>query len=234
MSDQRISPTEGTLLAEIRLYYDLHRPEIQPAPLLIALHGYGANKRQMMKEALAMSPPEFAVASLQGVHQHLKEPKDPGGPLRFGFGWLTNFHPEEAVTLHHRAILNLINTCVAEAIATPESIFLLGFSQSCALNYRFAFTYPDRLRGVIGICGGLPGDWETSEIYKPTHAAVLHIAGTQDQYYPPERVGDYKDRLQTRANVVEFRSYNAGHEIVSGMREDVCAWLKSRTALPSK
>src|SRR3990172_2600697 len=106
MSDQRISPTEGTLLAEIRLYYDLHRSEIQPAPLLIALHGYGANKRQMMKEALAMSPPEFAVASLQGVHQHLKEPKDPGGPLRFGFGWLTNFHPEEAVTLHHRAILN--------------------------------------------------------------------------------------------------------------------------------
>lgn len=230
MSDQYVSLDESTLGAQIKLYYDLHLPAIQPAPLLIALHGYGANKRQMMTEALAMAPPEFTVASLQGVHQHLKEPKEPGGPLRFGFGWLTNFHPEEAIALHHHAVVSVINTCVAKALARPENIFLLGFSQSCALNYRFAFTYPDRLRGVIGICGGLPGDWETSEIYKSTAAAVFHLAGSQDQFYPPERVGDYKDRLQTRADVVDFRSYNAGHEIVLGMREDVLAWLKSHTA----
>ena len=27
------------------------RARLRPAPLLIALHGYGANKRQMMREA---------------------------------------------------------------------------------------------------------------------------------------------------------------------------------------
>jgi pimeloyl-ACP methyl ester carboxylesterase len=47
-----------------------------------------------------------------------------------------------------------------EGIADPARVFLLGFSQSCALNYRFAFTHPDRLRGVVGICGGIPGDWK--------------------------------------------------------------------------
>jgi hypothetical protein len=45
---------------------------------------------------------------------------------------------------------------------------LLGFSQTCALNYRFAFTHAGTLRGVVGICGGLPGDWETGERYQ-TH-----------------------------------------------------------------
>ena len=68
-----------------------------------------------------------------------------------------------------------MQTLTSEGVADPARIFLLGFSQSCALNYRFAFTYPDRLRGVIGICGGLPGDWETSALYQPTKAAVFHL-----------------------------------------------------------
>ena len=86
---------ERTLSAEVKLYYDVHKPSALPAPLLIALHGYGANKRQMMREALALAPEGFAIVSLQGFHQHMKEPMEPGGPLRFGFGWLTNFHPED-------------------------------------------------------------------------------------------------------------------------------------------
>ena len=49
------------------------------------------------------------------------------------------------------------------------------------LNYRFAFTHTDALRGVIGICGGLPGDWETNDLYKPTRAAMFHLAGSQDE-----------------------------------------------------
>ena len=216
---------ERTLTAEIKLYYDLHPPTARPAPLLIALHGYGANKRQMMREALALAPVGFAVASLQGFHQHMREPKEPGGPLRFGFGWLTNFHPEDSVAIHHQALLDLMETLTSEGVADPQRIFLLGFSQTCALNYRFAFTHPNRLRGVMGICGGLPGDWETSENYKPTEAAVLHLAGTRDEYYPPSRVADYAERLKLRAPNVEFKSYDAAHEMVPAMREDMRAWL---------
>ena len=216
---------ERSLKAEIKLYYDLHQPAVLPAPLVIALHGYGANKRQMMREAQQMAPEKFAIASLQGFHQHLKEAKEPGGPLRFGFGWLTNFHSEESVAIHHRALLDLTQTLVAEGVADPKRVFLLGFSQTCALNYRFAFTYPDHFRGVIGICGGLPGDWETSEAYKATKAAVFHLAGTRDEYYPPVRVADYEEQLKLRAPNVEFKSYDAAHEFVPAMREDITAWL---------
>src|SRR5258705_5988818 len=100
--------TDRVLKAEIKLYYDLQVAETSPAPTLIALHGYGANKRQMMREAQLMAPDGFAIASLQGFHQHMRDPKEPGGPLRFGFGWLTNFRPEESHAIHHRALLNLI------------------------------------------------------------------------------------------------------------------------------
>src|ERR1051325_866182 len=99
----------------------------------------------MMREAQLMAPDNFAIASLQGFHQHIKEPREPGGPLRFGFGWLSNFRSEESVGIHHRALLDLINILSSEGVADQAHVFLLGFSQSCALNYRFAFTHPDRL-----------------------------------------------------------------------------------------
>ena len=224
--------TEGehTLGGRLKLYYDLEVPEEQPAPLLIALHGYGANKRQMMREAKQIAPNEFALLSLQGFHQHIKEPKEPGGPLRFGFGWLTNFHPEDSVAIHHQALLDLIARLTAEGVADPQQIFLLGFSQTCALNYRFAFTHANILRGVIGICGGIPGDWETSEDYQPTPAAVMHLTGTRDEFYPPARVADYEERLRLRAANLEFKSYDAAHEIVPAMREDLRTWLAKQIA----
>ena len=219
---------DNVLKAEINLYYDLRTPAQTPAPLLIALHGYGANKRQMMRESQRMTPNSFAIASLQGFHQHMREPKEAGGPLRFGFGWVTNFRPEESVAVHHKAVLDLIDNLVTERVADANKIFLLGFSQSCALNYRFAFTHPNYLRGVVGICGGLPGDWETSELYKKTNAEVFHLAGTRDEFYTPERIRNYEQQLGTRARSITFKSYDAAHEIVEDMRVDVKRWLSER------
>jgi predicted esterase len=219
---------EASLPAEIKLYYDLHVPETAAAPLLIALHGYGGSKRQMMREAQQMAPANFVIAALQGFHQHLKEPREAGGPLRFGFGWLTNFQPEDSVGLHHRALEGLIDVLVGDGTVDRRRVFLLGFSQSCALNYRFAFTHPGRLRGVIGICGGMPGDWETSEVYQPTAASLFHLAGARDGFYPPERVADYAQRLRIRARHVTFESYDAGHAIVPAMRHDVRQWLETQ------
>ncbi len=220
------SPLEASLELDIKLYYDLHLPATTPAPLLIALHGYGANKRQMMREAKQMAPANFAIASLQGFHQHMKEPKEPGGPLRYGFGWLTNFHPEDSQRVHHSALIKLITSLTEQGVADVHRVFLVGFSQSCALNYRFAFTHPNYLKGVIGMCGGIPGDWETSEIYGPTKAAVLHIAGERDEFYPPSRVGDYAARLRLRASEVELRSHDAAHDFTPEMNADVRAWLE--------
>jgi predicted esterase len=217
--------TDLTIRSNIELYYDLYRPHATPAPLLIALHGYGANKRQMMREARQIAPESFAILSLQGFHQHMKEPKEPGGPLRFGFGWLTNFHPEDSVRVHHQALIDLISKLVDDGVVDESRIFLLGFSQTCALNYRFAFTHPNLLRGVLGICGGLPGDWETSVAYQPTNAAVFHLAGTTDEFYGPARVADYEERLGLRASEVRFESYDAAHEIVPAMRSDIRDWL---------
>jgi len=57
----------------------------------------------------------------------------------------------------------------------------------------------------------------------------LHLAGTRDEFYTPERVRDYERQLKTRARSVEFKSYDATHEIVPEMRRDVVQWLTGFT-----
>lgn len=225
--------TEGTLPAQIKLYYDMSPGPAAPAPLLITLHGYGASKWHAMREGKLIAPDGFALAALQGPHQHLREPREKEGPLRYGFGWLTNFRPDESVAVHHRALLDLIAVLTHEGIADGKRIFLLGFSQSCALNYRFAFTHPHVLRGVIGICGGLPGDWETSPLYRQTSASIIHLAGERDEFYPPNRVENYARQLRQRSGDVTFRSYDAAHEMSAAMREDIREWLRQKSAIPA-
>ena len=56
---------DRTLEARINLYYDLRPGTIAPAPLLIALHGYGAHKRQMTEPALEAGGPDI---SPDGIH----------------------------------------------------------------------------------------------------------------------------------------------------------------------
>jgi len=228
------SPHERTLIVEQPLYYDVHAPardDPEPRPLVLALHGYGGSKRQMMREAKGFVPDDFAIAAVQGVHQHIREPREADAPLRFGFGWLTNFHAEESVALHHQALLHIIDALIEERIADPKRVFLIGFSQSVALNYRFAFTHPNILRGVIGICGGLPGDLETNDAYQNTYAAMLHLCGNDDEIYTPARTRDYETKLRRFASHSEVRHYShAAHVINDAMRADLRVWLSDCTS----
>ena len=83
---------------------------------------------------------------------------------------------------------------------------------------------------MIGSCFGIPGDWEVSNLYKQTGAAIFHLAGERDEFYPPPRVKDYAAQLRERANDVEFHSYDAAHEITAEMHGDVRRWLTERAA----
>lgn len=211
-------------------YYDLYVPVgARPLPLLVALHGYGGDKSSMMRAARrAAGDDRFAIASLQGIHQHVVRPEDPEAPLGYGFGWATNFKTEQSIGLHHNAILRIIDELAEERIADPSRVFLFGFSQAAALNFRFAFTYPTRVRGVVAVCGGIPGDWTSEGKYRSGDVDVLVIAGMRDEYYAPERVERNTEALRSRARSVELRFFDTGHAIPREANPEIRAWLEAR------
>lgn len=214
---------------EIGLRYDLFTPpEARPqAPLLIAVHGYGAHKRYMMREARLIAPTGFVIASPQAPHQHFRQTDD---GLRTGFGWLTSYQADESVAIHHKFLLHIIGRLADEGTIDPSRVYLYGFSQACALNFRFAFSNPDVLRGLIGVSGGIPGDLDTNENYRPFDAETLYLYGDEDEFYPIDKFEEYEMKL--RAALPNFRSkrYAAGHEITDEMRADIREFLRGMEA----
>ena len=216
-----------SLTAEIKLYYDVFVPENAPknAPLLLAVHGYGAHKRYMMREARAVAPDNFVIVSLQAPHQHFRPT---GDGYRVGFGWLTDYKAEESVLLHHNFVLEIIERLAAQDLIDTRRIYLYGFSQACALNFRFAFTFPEVPRGVIGISGGIPSDLETSEKYQPTKADVFYLYNDDDEFYPLEKYKAFAGKLAAYLPNFQSKLYNAKHEITDAMREDIKIWLNEK------
>jgi predicted esterase len=212
--------TDLSTKIEINLYYDLYTPKNAQkfAPFLLAVHGYGAHKRYMMREARAVAPDDFVIASIQAPYQHFR-PTDNGYSV--GFGWLTDYKSEESVALHQRFVLDVIERLAEGKVIDREQIYLYGFSQACALNFRFAFTYPDVARGVIGVCGGIPGDLETNDRYSPTAANVFYLYNTDDEFYPLEKYESYAAKLRSYLPNVESKVYDSKHEIVEPMRDDI-------------
>jgi predicted esterase len=218
--------TDLSFKAEINLYYDLFVPEgATNAPLLIAVHGYGAHKRYMMREAQAVAPADFVIASVQGPHQHFR-PTENG--YRIGFGWLTEHKPEEYIRLHHDFLLRVIDKLADDGVIDRARVYLYGFSQSCALNFRFAFTHPDAARAIVALCGGIPGDLDTNPIYKPFASDTLYLYGDDDEFYTSEKFAEFEQKLRERLPNFTSKQYRAKHEITEEMREDIRRFLAER------
>lgn len=217
--------TDLSIKAEINLYYDLHVPDgARNAPVLIAVHGYGAHKRYMMREARLVAPESFVIVSVQGPHQHFRPV---GDSYRVAFGWLTDHKPDESVRLHHDFLLGVIEKLSNDGLIDASRIHLYGFSQACALNFRFAFTHPEVPHTVIGVCGGIPGDLDTNPIYKPFPARTFYAYGDDDEFYTLEKFAGFEKKLSETLPDFTSKQYKAKHEITDEMRADIKKFLES-------
>jgi predicted esterase len=216
--------TDLNLTTEIKLYYDLFVPENleKPAPLLLAVHGYGAHKRYMMREARLIAPESIVIASIQAPFQHYRQTDD---GFKVGFGWLTDYKSDESILVHHNFALQLIEKLAKDELIDEKQIYLFGFSQACALNFRFALTNPEQVSGVIGVCGGIPSDLDTNAVYRKLNAEVLYLYGDTDEFYPLEKFQNFEKKLKGVLPNFQSKCYEAKHEITDEMRKDMQMWL---------
>lgn len=223
MSNENLQ-TDLAMTAQINLYYDLYVPEniAVPPPLLIAVHGYGAHKRYMMREARLVAGDNFIIAAIQAPHPHYRRTDD---GYRIGYGWLSDQKPEEHVRLHHKFVLDVIEKLAVDGVIDNKRVFMYGFSQACALNFRFAFTHSEVLSGIVGVCGGIPGDLETNEKYKSFAAETFYLYGDDDEFYTQEQFAGFNEKLAAKLPNYRSKHYTAKHEITEDMRADIKAWL---------
>jgi predicted esterase len=211
-----------TFTARLDCHYLLYEPEfVTEKTLLVAtLHGFGQNPDAMMRYTRTILGERHIIAAVQGPNQFFLDQ----GATEVGYCWITNRHAESSIRLHHDMLHHVLNEVGQQAGIPANRRMLLGFSQPVGLNYRFAATYPDAVRGVIGICGGLPKNWEDGP-YGKTSAALLHIARREDEIYKPQVTELYAGRLKLRADDVELHMLEGGHRFPSKAGPLVENWI---------
>jgi predicted esterase len=207
--------------ARLECRYLLHVPaRIDDSTVLaLTLHGYSSNPEAMLRLTHAMLGENHVIASLQAPNEFYRTTAPDS---EVGYSWATKAHIGAAVRLHHEMLLHVLRE-TGERFGIRTRI-LIGFSQPVGLNYRFAATYPDQVKGVVGICGGIPKDWEEGG-YGKVSAALLHIARREDDIFPPDVTEKYPERLRQRAADFEFHMLEGGHRFPSKAGPIAERWL---------
>ncbi len=188
--------------------------------LVLALHGFGGDPEIMLELTARLFERPVVMAALEGPYRFFRDTA--AGTV--GYGWITSRRPAESIRLHHEMVSHVLEEAGREHRIPPARRVLAGFSQSVSLNYRFAATFPEAIGGVIGICGGVPSDWETGA-YRKVRAAVLHIAREDDEHYAAAVTERYAERLKQRAADVEFHLIPGGHQMPSSGKRIVGPWV---------
>lgn len=224
---------EKSTSQNLNLYYDLFVPDREgdnPLPLLLALHGYEGNKESMMALARRVVGDDFIIASIQGPNSFFVRNDADSQRRKIGFGWMMQYRAEETIRLHHDTLRAVIDQTRLDHPVDLRAVFLLGFSQTVSLNYRFAFTHPGVVRGVVAVCGGIPGDWDDNK-YKKSDTDVLIVAGETDEFYPLERTRTFPQAIGRRAGTVEFLHFPVGHVFPRDAVGNIREWMNQH--LPS-
>lgn len=204
-------------------HYHLHVPADPGNLLFLMLHGYGMNAQTMLQLSMLMMGEGRLIASIQAPHQFYLGENRPGA--RVGYNWGTRDHGNAAIAFHHRIVLHVRRELEARFQIPAARTVLMGFSQPVGYNYRLAATHPEEVGGVVGICGGVPKDFETGN-YGQVRAALLHLARAEDEFFPQEITVDYPRKLRSRASDVEFHLLPGGHRFPSKGFTVIEPWLQ--------
>jgi phospholipase/carboxylesterase len=206
------------------------RQPAQPSdhpPLLVLLHGIGADELDLLPVADALDPRLLAV-SLRAPHD-----AEPLGHAWYAIDW-SAVPPAPDLEEAARSLEELDRTIPELQRSTgaePSRTFLFGFSQGATMALSLALTRPELVRGVILHSGrvlqGIERRIAPAEKLAGLEALVLH--GVHDDVLPVERGRETRDLLARLLGPrLEYREHDAGHFVTRESIGDAARWIGER------
>jgi phospholipase/carboxylesterase len=215
--------TKTASLSLTHLFQPSRRPADGPPPLLILLHGYGSNERDLVGLAPYLDP-RFQIVSARAPHPLMQE-----GFAWFEISWTaTDIAIDFQQAERSRALLMRF---IAEALAAyggdPARVYLLGFSQGAIMSAGVTLTEPELIAGTVLMSGRIPEEIRP-QIAAPerlTGKPFLVVHGTADTVLPIKNGRASRAILETLPVALTYHEYPMGHEINAQSLADVTRWL---------
>ena len=192
-------------------------------PLLVLLHGVGANERQMAQLAPAFDP-RFIVVSARS-------------PLTLGpdsFAWFhVTFTPQGPVLVTEELeagwalLARFIDEAVAEYDADPARVYVAGFSQGAIMALALSLTSPEKVAGVVAMSGRLPPE-VLAHAAPPERLAgksALIVHGATDDKLGVHLARAAREQLERLPIALTYLELGMGHTITKESLTAVADWL---------
>ncbi len=193
-------------------------------PLLLLLHGFGADERDLLGLAPFMDE-RFLVASVQAPFA-----------LPFGgYAWFELYFQNGQVSGFNsdqfgqslKMILEFIDEIVGEHDLDAERVYVCGFSQGSMISASAVFREPEKFAGAVLMSGRAASEMMVDEnIEKLKDFPVLVTHGTLDTVLPIENGRATKEILSRLPVDLEYKEYPMAHEISQESLSDVSNWLR--------
>ncbi|MFM9267351.1 alpha/beta hydrolase [Tychonema sp. BBK16] len=173
----------------------------EPVALIIALHGWGANARDLTSLAPAFNLPDYQFVFPDAPFPH---PQVPGGKM-----WYDLQGNDSKGLLESRQLLKDFLLSLESSTGVPLSRTILGgFSQGGAMTLDVGLTLP--LAGLICLSGYLHS---MSPVAGSVLPPVLIVHGTQDSVVPVSAAIRARDSFTAWGASVQYHEFPMGHEI---------------------
>lgn len=197
------------------------RSEAPPgrAPVLIVLHGLGANEHDLFELGKQVAPASLVVA--------LRAPLEVGPDQ---FSWFpVRFMPEgpvhdvAAAESSRARIVEFVRALKLEPGVDADRVTLLGFSQGAILSEAVAMTEPELVSAVVLMSGRTLPELKPAASTKRPRVLLLH--GTKDPLLSYAGAVQSNQVLGSAGYDVDFRSFDARHEVTPEMVSATRSWL---------
>jgi phospholipase/carboxylesterase len=189
-------------------------------PLVLLLHGRGADEHDLIDVADAL-PPAFAYASARAPVAL------PGG----GYNWFEDRGVARPVTRSLRGSIDGVRAWLDgpdTAAFNRERTYLFGFSAGMMMGGALLLDDPDRFAGAVLLSGAIAFDADVA--VTPQRLAgkpIFYGYGTFDDVIPAERVERSVKYLREQSGaVLAEHDYPHGHGISDRELADIRAWLE--------
>ncbi|KAE8764948.1 alpha/beta hydrolase [Georgenia thermotolerans] len=199
-------------------------------PLLVLLHGYGSNERDLFALAPHL-PPTYVVASLRAP-----------GTNQFGHEWFSldgelagaRGHEQSAVTDRLRedganAAARAVRAWLSGLGESFSSVALGGFSQGGAIATQVLRQDPEGAAFVVNLSGFVaPGELDGDAVLAERRPPVFWARGAADQVIAPFLVERAERWLPAHATLTRRVYPGLGHGISGQTLADLVAFLDER------
>ena len=211
------------------LYHVVHKsPDIpsEGAPLLLLLHGYGANEEDL----LGLAP--HLDARLVCVSARAPYALDFGGFAWFNIeigaeGMRFDFAEAEESLVQ---VLSLVDAL--RRVHRPARIFIAGFSQGASMALAAALKRPRDFAGVIALSGLCKPEMLPQDAGSVQGLKIFMSHGRFDPVIPIAQARASRDLLTPLGLDLLYKEYDMPHAIAQPCLEDLASWLRARLDTP--